>query len=274
MAAWIEPELPACSASARKSLRAMMMEVFAFGTSKQACIFRHFRAFSGALTGVQDSFSVKNGPDNNEYATCMQIRDPRLVVGTDKGRVHIWQHVSSSFTLQGRWDAKLGFIRDVYFDEDYVIMLPACDSKPVKIRYFNGLLCRSISMPRTAYCMALDEKHLVIVDNDEYNATLRVWNMRTRKTSTKLEGHQDFIYYVHCHDGVIASRDCKGMVIIWSIQAALEGRQAKLASFTDSNFVLHGEHPMSHIRMGENFVVAPFWGHGFRRGIVVTHFPY
>ena len=54
------------------------------------------------------SLRNENDDDDDENPTCMRWRDPKLVVGTDEGRIYIWQYASSSLTLMGSWDSLIG----------------------------------------------------------------------------------------------------------------------------------------------------------------------
>ena len=158
-----------------------------------------------------------------------------MVVGTDEGRVHIWQYISPSFTLLGSWATKNDEVEDVDFIGNYIILRSAdgLQSKPINVHYFSGEKCYSIPCPVETYCMALHENHLITGDDE---GTLQVWDIHTGSCLTELKGEKDCIHSVDGRNGVIASHDDQGRTIIWSTQAeaALAGKQ-----FCPQNAVHH-----------------------------------
>ena len=100
-----------------------------------------------SVWNIQRQFLVcKLAIAEGSYPTCMRWREPKLVVGTNKGVIHIWQNVSSTFTMLGSWAADKSEIFDVDFNEDYVIVEPLRESEPVIVHYFNGHQFRRLSM--------------------------------------------------------------------------------------------------------------------------------
>ena len=68
--------------------------------------------------------AVARGTGDGGYPSFMRWRDPKLIVGTLEGRIHIWQKGISSFTLLASWDAGKRLIINVDFNQDYVIVQP------------------------------------------------------------------------------------------------------------------------------------------------------
>ena len=207
-------------------------------------------------------FSVMDTNSGYEYVNCMRWRDPKLVVGTIMQRVKIWQSVSSSFTLLDSWKMPDRFIDDLDFNQDCIFLLqhyfhtPDMRSKSVHIMNFNGRCLRSITLPQFIMCMSPAEDYFVTAADD--NRGLRIWEMSTGVCVGELEGHEDDVSAAYVQDGVIASADCSGRVIIWSAQAAREGKLAELARFTDST--LRTGH-WSPLKLGHSFVVTNSHNH-------------
>ena len=76
------------------------------------------------------------------------------------------------------------------------------------------------------------EDYFVTAADD--NMGSRICDISTGACVKELEGHEDHVFAVYAQDGVIASADCSGRVIIWSVQAAREEKLVELARFTDS----------------------------------------
>lgn len=188
--------------------------------------------------------------------TAMRWRNPRLVAATHTGKVKIYQYANNSFSLLGSWDAgKNGVIR-VDCNESFVLLQPlrsthlTTATRAIYVKYFDGTPFRSITSPGDYPCMALDGTYVVTGFGDR---VLRIWDICTGICLKELEGHEDGILAVDAHDGIIASTDSSSRVIVWSAHAALlEGRQAKLASFTYPKSEPDG----FRLKIGSNFVVA------------------
>ena len=165
------------------------------------------------------------------------------MVGIGKSRIHIWQYVSSLFTLLGVWNADVD-TKDGWGVENadhYVMlgrhMLPHIAKGPPRVHYFNGLKGPTIPYSENSHWpAAMNENYLVTTGG---MATVQIRNARKWDTLMELDGHEYGIFSLDACDGVIASRDVARNVIIWNIKAAIEGRPAQLASFEDPNFHLH-----------------------------------
>ena len=253
-----------CKSEARVThLQSTGTEIIAAYGDGNICVWNMGKGFLVHTLSVADKIG-----DSVDFATCIRWRDPKLVGGTDKGKIHIWQYVNSSFTLLGHWESKNGEIVDLEFNGSYVIILPCSNLRPVSVRYFNGQHVRSLSSLAEIICMTLQENHLITVDED---GMLRIWDVRTGNCVRELQGDQYSVYdIVDSWDGVVVTRDDKGKVIIWCNQAILEGRQAALASFTDANFDAFAE---GQLTLGTNFVVGTSRDGESREIIMVTDFP-
>ena len=102
--------------------------------------------------------------------------------------------------------------------------------------------------------MTLQENHLVTADE---HGTLEIWDIRTENGFRGLQGEMDSVNdAIDSRDIVIMSQDYKGRVIVWSIQAVLDGTRAKLVSLTDPNF---DPHIVAPVTVGTNFIVVTSW---------------
>ena len=214
---------------------------------------------------------------DEDYATQMRRRGTTLVVGTVKGRVKIWQYVSSfEFTCVGSWDVTDGArIRKLDFSDNYVILQSHADgSRRVQVKYLNDLQpCRSISGPGFIYCWALDGNHLITGHDDKL---VRIWDVCTGRclTDEGLKGHDHDIRAVTAYGGVFASSDWGGRIIIWSTRAGLlGGTEAMLASFTHSTFSA-GRYGWFSFQLGQQFLVRSSLNCDSRSVQVVTDFPW
>ena len=197
------------------------------------------------------TLSVKNEKvQGGDYAVCMRWRAPRLVVCTMAGSLKIWQYSNTSVVLLGSWDERPMTVNHVDFNDTYVIL-----ERPqtVDIRYWNGQQIRSISdLKLKVRCAALDGNHLITGGEDK---VVRIWNIATGTRLKELEGHDSPVRAVDAYGGVIATSDSNGGVIIWNMNAALEGRQVKLAVLT------HERLPrVPFLKLGENILVTAYSG--------------
>ena len=159
-------------------------------------------------------------------------------------------------------------VGNVDFNETYIILRSYSLRllKSFDVYYFNGTRVRSISNPEGILCLALlDAGHVITGGCDRI---LRIWDIATGICLRELDGHGGTICSVDTHDdGVIVSGDRIGAVIIWSKKDALEGREVRLASFTDPNGFSVVQ---MRLKVGKTFLVRCY--PALQKSITVTKF--
>ena len=171
--------------------------------------------------------SVRNKGNERDSVRCMRLRIPKFVVVTDSGRVMIWQYVKALLSVLGNWITENRVSR-VDFDSNYVILLVChfsysafAEVSPVKVYHWNGELARNIS--GITCDMAFHNGHVITGGADK---VLRIWDAKTGRCSKQLQGHGAEIKALYGHENYVVSADAKGDVIIWNIEAALNGTQS------------------------------------------------
>ena len=209
------------------------------------------------------------GEGDKVSASSIRWRDPKLVVATNKG-VKIWQYVSSSLTLLGSWDHTENVtVPYVNFHVSYLTLLVLHYSNyslSVQIKFFNGETFCSISPSNPIRYVASHENHVITANEDNI---LRIWDITTGACLKELEGHKDSIKAVDIYDGLIASADSQGTVIIWNTQAALEGGQAQSASFIHPD--IRNNKNSVYLKLGQDVLVIFVESWGYK--VMVVDFP-
>ena len=205
------------------------------------------------------------------FSSFMRWRDPKLVVGTDKGVIHIWQNVRSTFTVLGRWVAGKGEIFNVDFNEDCVMVEPLREPEPVNVHYFNGHLLRSISSPAGIIQAALHENSLITCKR---RGGLEIWDIFTGNRLKELKGNANDVFGFGTHSGLIASRKRGPWLTIWKTETAVQGSQGELASLPHHRIkcLPSDKAIVSQVRFGPNFLIATSLDSEHERKVFVTDF--
>ena len=208
--------------------------------------------------------------NREEYATCMPRKDVKLVVGTNKGRVKIWQFVrAADLTLLENWSVGPDAIYSLDFNDNYVILKVKFSC--VHIMCFNGQQFRSIPSQGGVCCAVLGENS--VISGGDSETSFRISDISTGDCVVEMNGHEDDeIIAMDIHDDdVIASAGSSGRIVFWSAKEAVRGRPAEIGSYTCPNFPPSSSAVL--IKLGPECVVSRISRGSSSSRLVVTDFP-
>ena len=197
---------------------------------------------------------ISNGKDQDfAITTAMQWKSPTLVARFINGHVGIWQYKRGSFVRVGGWtDASMRGPRRLCLTSDYVVVLPEC-SEEFSLYAFDGQRMRDFETWDVIADMTCQDGHVITAGDDGY---VRIWDAARKEDCSEriLSGHEARILCMVSRGNFLASIDYTGLLIIWSLDAALEGEEAELM-----RIIRPGILPIwdsSVMALGPNFIVS------------------
>ena len=139
------------------------------------------------------------------------------------------------------------------YDNYIMIRSNKLESEDIHVLYLNGSDVRSIKAPLYFNSAALHDGYVIRGGRDKL---LRIWDIASGRCLRELKGHASHIISADVHDGVIASCDLTGKVILWSFKAALEtGTEAKLLSCSNDE-KLYAQDSDFGVKVGPDFLAT------------------
>lgn len=198
-------------------------------------------------------FCAGNRASDNGYAKFLHLKGTKLAVASMDGKVGIWKYENSSIKFLSGWKS-LGSPMQVGIHGNHIILME--HSGFVGVYDFNGALVYKIGNPAEVRGVGIYEGYAIVGNK---NCTVEIWDIKTGQRLVELEGHIGEVDYVSVHANYFLTSDSRGSVVVWSIEAALQGRPAAIVKLSDSR----GSNWRSifcQYSLGQNFLVRSTHG--------------